>query len=66
MLTLVKILRHKEQILALLNSLTNQVKNERGYSGTGRLLTRVVHSIGEIYTLDEKFLNESEWDSKGR
>jgi proteasome activator subunit 4 len=52
--------------MELLLNLCHHAKNERGYSGTSRLLTRLLHNVGEVYTVDERFVNKTEWDSPGK
>jgi proteasome activator subunit 4 len=49
----------------LLNFLIDKTMSERGYSSTGRLLTRVIRSLSEIYPLTSRFVNTDEWDSPG-
>ncbi|KAH9922007.1 ARM repeat-containing protein [Epithele typhae] len=57
------ILKYKDQMLSLINLLVEKTKSERGYTGTGRLINRVVHSAGIIYTQNSRFANPDEWDS---
>ena len=53
---------YKQQILMLLRLLVEKTKSERGYTGTGRLITRILHTIGGTYPLNSRFLNAEEWD----
>ncbi len=40
-------------------------KNERGYSGAGRLIIRLLHNLAGIYTLEERFVNPADWEDEG-
>jgi Proteasome-substrate-size regulator, mid region len=60
-----QLLKHKNKILELLNLLINKTKSERGYSSTGRLLTRITHALSAVYPLNNRFVNTDEWDSAG-
>ena len=52
--------------MPLLSFLIDKTKAERGYSSTGTLLTRIIRSLSEIYTLNNRFVNSDEWDSPGK
>lgn len=45
--------------------LVEKTKSERGYTGTGRLINRILHSAATIYTLNARYVNPDEWDSPG-
>jgi proteasome activator subunit 4 len=45
--------------------LTEHSKNERGYSGVGRAIMRLLHNVVGVYTTEERFLNSDEWDNPG-
>ena len=64
-LTTAQVLKHKATIMELLICLARHAKNERGYSGASRLLTRLLHNIGAVYPVDERFVNKIEWESQG-
>ncbi|KAF8971500.1 armadillo-type protein [Flammula alnicola] len=49
-------------IIGLLALLVEKTKSERGYTGTGRLITRILNTIGGTYPLNTRFVNTSEWD----
>ena len=51
--------------MELLSSLAEKTLNERGYSGTGRLINRVLSTLVGIYPLDARFVNTDEWNSEG-
>ncbi|KAJ6519492.1 hypothetical protein C8R45DRAFT_852433 [Mycena sanguinolenta] len=55
------VLKHKEQILQLISSLVEKTKGERGYSGTGRLLSRLLHNLAGVYPINSRFVNSNEW-----
>ncbi|KAF8213422.1 hypothetical protein K438DRAFT_1750713 [Mycena galopus ATCC 62051] len=55
------VLKHKDQILGLLSLLVEKTKGERGYSGTGRLLSRLLHNLAGVYPINSRFVNTSEW-----
>lgn len=57
-----QLLTHKEKILGLLKLLVEKTKSERGYTGTGRLITRILNTIGGTYPLNSRFMNTEEWD----
>ncbi|KDR84826.1 hypothetical protein GALMADRAFT_233236 [Galerina marginata CBS 339.88] len=56
------LLPHKRQIIGLLALLVEKTKSERGYTGTGRLVTRILNTIGGTYPLNTRFVNTKEWD----
>ncbi|KAJ7129977.1 hypothetical protein C8R43DRAFT_1025251 [Mycena crocata] len=57
----VAVLKHKENVLGLLSILVEKTKGERGYSGTGRLLSRILHNVAGVYPINSRFVNTSEW-----
>ncbi|KAI0823074.1 ARM repeat-containing protein [Trametes gibbosa] len=57
------ILKYKDQLLGLMALLVEKTKSERGYTGTGRLINRILHSAATIYTLNARYVNPAEWDS---
>ncbi|EPQ60983.1 hypothetical protein GLOTRDRAFT_53630 [Gloeophyllum trabeum ATCC 11539] len=56
------ILKHRQEVLQLLSLLVEKTKNERGYSSTGRLITRILHTLGGVYPLNNRFVNTAEWN----
>ncbi|KAJ3537454.1 hypothetical protein NMY22_g5581 [Coprinellus aureogranulatus] len=56
------IVKHKDDILRLLALLVEKTKSERGYTSTGRLITRILDSLQSVYPLDARFVNRNEWD----
>jgi proteasome activator subunit 4 len=56
---------YKRQIIGLLTLLVEKTKSERGYTGTGRLITRILHTVGGTYPLNTRFLNTDEWEDLG-
>ncbi|KAH7883839.1 hypothetical protein F5I97DRAFT_1969128 [Phlebopus sp. FC_14] len=55
------LLEHKETIVQLLSLLLEKTKNERGYSGTGVLVSRVLHTLTTIYPINSHFVNADQW-----
>lgn len=47
--------------MALVHTLVQGTKNERGFSGTGRLLGRILSALTSVYPKDQRFLNPEEW-----
>ncbi|KAH8835430.1 hypothetical protein DL96DRAFT_1675460 [Flagelloscypha sp. PMI_526] len=58
------LLKYKTQILSLLTLLIKNTKSERGYSTTGHLLTRVLHTIAGTYPLNSRFVNTDKWEEE--
>jgi len=56
---------YRQQIIGVLALLTEKTKSERGYTGTGRLLNRVVHTLAGVYPLSSRFVNSDEWEDPG-
>ncbi|KAH9487094.1 Proteasome activator complex subunit 4 [Psilocybe cubensis] len=56
------LLAHRQQILDLLSLLVEKTKSERGYTGTGRLITRILSTLGSTYPLNARFVNTKEWE----
>jgi proteasome activator subunit 4 len=59
------LLKHKADIMKLLSLLANKTFSERGYSGTGRLIQRVLSTLVGVYPLNARFVNTDEWNSEG-
>ena len=60
-----QLLKYKQQIIRLLALLIDKTKSERGYSGTGHLLTRVLHTLSGVYPINSRFVNGSDWENPG-
>ncbi|KAH8120588.1 hypothetical protein DFH11DRAFT_1838384 [Phellopilus nigrolimitatus] len=58
------ILKHKDAILGLLSVLIDKTKSERGYSGAGRLLSRLLHTLSGVYPYNSRFVNTDEWETE--
>ncbi|KAF7784715.1 hypothetical protein Agabi119p4_880 [Agaricus bisporus var. burnettii] len=56
------LLKHKDDIISLISLLVEKTKSERGYTGTGRLLARILHTIAGVYPLNGHYVNEEEWN----
>lgn len=42
----------------------DKTKSERGYTGTGRLITRALRTLAGVYPLSGRFVNDSEWNDQ--
>jgi len=60
-----KLLKYKPQIVNLLSLLVDKAKGERGYTSTGRLISRVLHTVAGVYPLNSRFVNTNEWEDPG-
>lgn len=60
-----QLLKHKAEIMKLLSLLADKTFSERGYSGTGRLIQRVLSTLVGVYPLNARFVNTDEWNSEG-
>jgi proteasome activator subunit 4 len=58
------LLKHKADIMELLSLLTDKTFSERGYSGTGRLIQRVLNTLVGVYPLNARFVNTDVWNSE--
>ncbi|KDQ54780.1 hypothetical protein JAAARDRAFT_134622 [Jaapia argillacea MUCL 33604] len=56
------LLKHKDTVKELIILLVDKTKSERGYSSVGRLITRILHTLGGVYPLNSRFINTEEWD----
>lgn len=65
-LIILQLIKHREAILDLVETLVEKTRSERGYSSAGRLLTRVLHTLSGVYPLNCRFVNLDEWDSDGK
>lgn len=50
----------KTEILSLLQTL-RAAKNERGYSGVGRMLSRLLFTLTATYIVESRFVNPRQW-----
>ncbi|KAA1468528.1 hypothetical protein DENSPDRAFT_833844 [Dentipellis sp. KUC8613] len=57
------LLKHKAAILDLLSTLADKTLNERGFTGTGRLLTRILTTLSSVYPVQNQFVNADKWNS---
>lgn len=63
---LCQFLKYKTQILGLMSLLIDKCKSERGYSGTGRLINRIMYTMTSAYPIRARFLDADEWNNPGR
>ncbi|EMD41612.1 hypothetical protein CERSUDRAFT_110183 [Gelatoporia subvermispora B] len=56
------VLKYKSELMDLMYLLIDKTKSERGYSGTGRLLNRVMHTVSSVTPINTRFLNPQEWN----
>ena len=61
-----QLLPYKAQILRLMRILVDSTKSERGYTGTGRLITRILNTIGNTYPLNTRFVNTADWNDPSK
>jgi proteasome activator subunit 4 len=61
----VQLLKYKDQVIELLQLLIDKTKGERGYTGTGRLVHRILHTIAGVYPINARFVNSDEWNDPG-
>ncbi|KDQ20580.1 hypothetical protein BOTBODRAFT_169318 [Botryobasidium botryosum FD-172 SS1] len=59
-----ELLKYKQDILELIHLLVEKTKSERGYSGSARLVGRVLQSLTGIYPLASRFVNKDEWEDE--
>lgn len=57
-----QLLQHKAEIMSLLSLLVDKTLSERGYTGTGRLITRILNTITGIHPINTRFVNTDEWE----
>jgi proteasome activator subunit 4 len=50
--------------MELLSILVDKTFSERGYSGTGRLIHRVLSTLVGVYPLNARFVNTDVWNSE--
>ncbi|KAJ2920211.1 hypothetical protein MD484_g84, partial [Candolleomyces efflorescens] len=55
-------LKHRAEIVRILKLLVEKTKTERGYTSTGRLITRILGAINSVYALSSRFANDDEWN----
>lgn len=60
-----QLLKYRRQILDLMVLLVDKTKSERGYTSTGRLITRALHTVAETYPTNSRFVNTDEWNDPG-
>jgi len=49
----------------LVSLLVDKTKGERGYSGVGHLVTRILNTIVGVYPQNCRFVNTDEWECPG-
>lgn len=62
---IVQLLKHKGQIIGLLKLLVEKTKSERGYTGTGRMISRIVNTLAGTYPINTRLVNTDEWEDPG-
>ncbi|KAH9947705.1 ARM repeat-containing protein [Amylocystis lapponica] len=58
----VALVKYRTQIIELASLLIDKTKSERGYSGTGRLVNRIMHTMSTVYPVNARFVNGDVWD----
>ncbi|KAI0034963.1 hypothetical protein K488DRAFT_83562 [Vararia minispora EC-137] len=56
-------LQHRETLLDIISALQEKTLSERGYSSTGRMLSRLLMTLSTVYPFYGRFVNSEEWDS---
>lgn len=56
---------YKDQIISLISLLIEKTKAERGYTGTGRLINRILHTLAGVYPINSRFVNPETWEDPG-
>ncbi|GJJ09464.1 hypothetical protein Clacol_003687 [Clathrus columnatus] len=56
------LLHRKHEIINLLSLLVDKTLSERGFTSTGRLLTRILSTLTSVYPINSRFVNTNEWD----
>ncbi|KAF8328806.1 uncharacterized protein EI90DRAFT_3063646 [Cantharellus anzutake] len=59
-----ELITYKDEIFVMLKLLVAKTKNERGYNNTGRLVGRLLAALINIYPLEQRLVNDDEWNSK--
>lgn len=60
-----QLLKHKDELMSLLQLLHAKTFSKRGYSWTGKMLSSMLLTLTHTYPLENKFANPSEWQSDG-
>ncbi|PSR80951.1 hypothetical protein PHLCEN_2v6586 [Hermanssonia centrifuga] len=56
------LLKYREQFIELVSLLVDKTKSERGYTGTGRLISRILHTVASVYPINTRFVNTDKWN----
>ncbi|KAF8587289.1 ARM repeat-containing protein [Ramaria rubella] len=56
------LLKHKDQIFSLVTLLVDKTLGERGYTSTGRLISRILNTVTGIHPINSRFVNTEEWE----
>ncbi|QRW00399.1 proteasome activator complex subunit 4 [Ceratobasidium sp. AG-Ba] len=59
-----ELLEHKSDIFKLFKLLVQHCYNERGYSSTGRIMAKIMHTLSSVYPLNSYFLNSEDWNDE--
>lgn len=60
-----QLLRRKDEVMKLLSLLINGTLSERGYTSTGKLITRILSTLSGVYPVNSRFVNSDEWNDPG-
>jgi proteasome activator subunit 4 len=58
-------LKYKKDFLSLLRLLKDKAFSKRGYAWSGKLLSSMLLTLSHTYPLENRFVNQEEWDSEG-
>lgn len=51
--------------MSLVSLLIDKTLGERGYTSTGRLISRILNTVTGIHPINSRFVNTDEWDDPG-
>ena len=58
------LLDYKDDVISVLQLITNSCKSERGYSFGAKLVQKVISTLTSVYPREQRFVNEETWQSE--
>ncbi|SJX61736.1 related to BLM10-proteasome activator subunit [Sporisorium reilianum f. sp. reilianum] len=58
------LLEYKDDLISVLQLITDNCKSERGYSFGAKLVQKVISSLTSVYPLEQRFVNQETWESE--
>ncbi|SPO23145.1 related to BLM10 - proteasome activator subunit [Ustilago trichophora] len=58
------LLHYKDDLISVLQLITEKCKSERGYSFGAKLVQKVISSLTSLYPREQRFVNQETWESK--